>query len=167
MCNTDFQRQLSERASTSRIYVPCPSSALLLLTGSWCSVAAPVACVHATGIVCDTCSSGRQCKPYEGICVRAGACFFIRTPVLPGWNYERATVTWASIGAPLVAFWRPAQLWRCSTYSATCLSSPTLFHCVRIGSVFLRYRLHDLNWWIIDEEEKIAREGESYFILLV
>jgi len=116
---------------------------------------------------CDTCGSGRQCKSYEEICVPAGACFCIRTPVLPGWNYERATVTELSIGASLAAFRRPAQLWRCSTYSATCLSSPTLLHYVGTGSVFLRYRLHGLNWWISDEVEKTAREGEAYFVLLV
>jgi hypothetical protein len=123
--------------------------------------------MYACNKYCDTCSSGRRYKLYEEICVRAVACFCIRTPVFTGWNHERATITEASIGASLVTFRRPAELWRCSTYSATCLSSPTLLRYVGIVSVFLRNRLHGINWWISDEVDKIAREWEYYLILLV
>jgi len=167
---TDFQRQQNERASISRLYVPCPSSALFMLTMEagvqllyqWHM---PCHCMHATGIVTHAVVGDSTSHMKKFVCARVPVSVFVPPCLLAG--TMKGLVTAASVGSSLVTFRRPAQLWRCPTYSASCLLSPTLLRYVCVGSFFLRNRLHGQNWWIGDEMEKIAREGESYLILLV
>jgi hypothetical protein len=122
--------------------------------------------MNACNRCCGTCSSGDSASHMKKfVCARVPVSVFVPPCLLAGTT--SGLLSQASIGTSLVTFRRPAQLWRCSTYSATCVSSQTLLRYVGIGSVFLRYRLRGLNWWISDEVEKIAREGESYLILRV